>query len=373
MMAEAMGNRLPEDIVLHFFKALTNKGASLQNCSLVCSTWRTLALPLLFRMFYIKTSRQLLECMELMRNTPHIRPLILDIAFCNDIVHRRFFPVIESVVIDDADFIAFIHGFTRLQAIFCTGPTLVNIPLVLPGSSVTTLDIAARSITAEELSSIFEAAAGVIRYLILDDVTVQNQPSAVALSRLPTITMVALKELALMGFEEKLPFASHIQMPNLETLYCATWLSIFRECLPDLLKTLAIGWDLDQRNQARKPFDVENFSFRWLVRWERLDEMLYLIPKLTTPQNVQHIEIVFETTSSELPFEMDDLESIDKFETYILDLHRDGCLQKVTFTFEPSYVDIRCGDGLADRFAKLNPLGIVDVRVGLPSVLHNLR
>ncbi|KAF4574300.1 hypothetical protein EYR36_005633 [Pleurotus pulmonarius] len=130
---------------------------------------------------------------------------------------------------------------------------------------------------------------------------------------------------------------------------------------------------IDQRNQARKPFDVENFSFRWLVRWERLDEMLYLIPKLTTPQNVQHIEIVFETTSSELPFEMDDLESIDKFETYILDLHRDGCLQKVTFTFEPSYVDIRCGDGLADRFAKLNPLGIVDVRVGLPSVLHNLR
>ncbi|KAG9219644.1 hypothetical protein CCMSSC00406_0006034 [Pleurotus cornucopiae] len=324
-------------------------------------------------MFYIKTRRQLLECMELMRTAPHIRPLILDIAFCNDVPNLRSARGTESIVIDDADFTAFIHSFTHLEAIFCTGFTFVNIPLVLPGSSVTTLDLMERDIQAQELSSIFEAAAPMIRCLMLDTVRVRNPPNAVEMSRLSTITMVALKELALMGYAERLPFYSNIRMPNLEILYCATWRNIFREYLPDSLKTLAIGWDLDGRNQVCRPFDTENFYLRWLVRWETLDQILYLIPKLTIPRNIQHIEIVSETTSDKLPFNMDDLESVDKFESFILDLHQNGSLQKLTFTFEPSYMDIGCGDGLADRFTKLNPLGLVDVRVDLPSVLYNLR
>ncbi|KAF9490502.1 hypothetical protein BDN71DRAFT_1454195 [Pleurotus eryngii] len=230
-----------------------------------------------------------------------------------------------------------------------------------------------RSIQAQELSSIFEAAASMIRCLMLDSVRVLNPPNAVAMSRLPTITMVALNELALMGYEERLPFYSNIRMPNLEILYCATWLNTFRGYLPDSLKTLAIGWDLDGRNQVCRPFDTENFYLRWFVKWKTLDDILYLIPKLMIPRNIQHIEIVSETTGDELPFNMDDLESVDKFESFILDLHRNGSLQKVTFTFEPSYTDVRCGEGLADRFTKLNPLGLVDVRVDLPSVLYNLR
>ena len=93
-----------------------------------------------------------------------------------------------------------------------------------------------------------------------------------------------------------------------------------------------------------------------------MDEILDLSKRLAIPSKIQHLEIV-------LPY-LRDAETIDDFESFILDLHDNGSLRKLTFTFTSTHRDEPRGAGLADRLTKLGPLGILDVQEKAYSILH---
>lgn len=114
-----------------------------------------------------------------------------------------------------------------------------------------------------------------------------------------------------------------------------------------------------------RPFSVDNLSISWGRRWSlALDEISDLTERLAIPSKIQHLEIVLPIN---VPFDLHNAENsitetIDDFESFILDLHDNGSLRKLTFTFEPMCRDKR-GVGLVDWFVKLKPLGILDIRV----------
>ncbi|KAG9219638.1 hypothetical protein CCMSSC00406_0006040 [Pleurotus cornucopiae] len=309
--------RLPPELVLLVFKELGRGGRTRRNCSLVCNDWRTFSLPFLYRRLYIQSRRELLACMVMMKNAPHIRPLIQEISTIYDAPDAAD-PEDNSFDIDDADIREFVRGFVHLHTISSSGFTIFDIPPVLPGSLVTALCIHDRWVNAQELSLLFDASANTIRSLTLDEVAFRDPPPAGDLSQLPTINMAVLE-------------------------------------------------DREYGDDDYGPFSVTNLSIRWQHEWSLLDEISDLTCKLVLPYKIQHLEIV---SLYDIPFHFNDIEVIDDFETFILDLHDHGSLRKLTFTFEPMYGDEPRGVGLVDRFVKLKSLGILDVRVGSWSILH---
>lgn len=230
--------RLPPELVLLVLKELGRGGRTLRNCSLVCNDWRTFSLPFLYRRLYIQSRRELLACMVMMKNAPHIRPLIQEIATIYDAPDAAD-PEDNSFDIDDADIREFVRGFVHLHTISRSGFTIFDIPPVLPGSLVTALCIHDRWVNAQELSLLFDASANTIRSLTLDEVAFRDPPPAGDLSQLPTINMAVLEELVLRGYEG--PLYPNLRMPRLKVLSCKGWHGVFREALPDSLLTLAVS------------------------------------------------------------------------------------------------------------------------------------
>lgn len=232
--------RLPPELVLLVFKALDDDKCTLKSCSLVCNAWRSFSLPFLYRRLSINTRYQLLACMTFMRNAPHIRPYVR--------VLRSYYDVSEAadsedsaLAIDESDIISFIHGFTRLDAISRSAYPIFEIPDVLPSSSVTTLYIGDYSPDPQELVQLFQASASKIRTMTLNDIRIYNVPPTADTSQMPTITMVALEQLALSCSGERLPFYGKVKMPKLKVLWCTGWYSTLREDFPDSLVTLVVN------------------------------------------------------------------------------------------------------------------------------------
>ncbi|KAL4255321.1 hypothetical protein AB1N83_014160 [Pleurotus pulmonarius] len=359
-----MPGHIPAELVLLIFKLLGRGGETFKNFSLVCNAWRTLSLPFLYRSLCIETRRSLLACTTLMKNAPHIRPLIEEINIHYDPTYGDD-PEDNAIELDDADIKEFIRGFTRLHTLFCRGFVLLDIPLVLPTSSITTLYIQDRSFDAHELYMLLEASASVVRSLTLDDV-IAHRPTAVDISQMPAINMEALEELFLIRFDGLLP--TKLRTQRLKILWCKDWYDTLRDALPDSLVTLAIteDWGSDDQRQ----FSTENLSVAWGHRSSSLEAITNLITKFALPYKIRHLEVMLSSEGTlrwgTSPI---DLGIVDHFEAFILNLHNNGSLRKLTFTIEPTYWRIRGGVGVVDRFSKLTPLGIFDFRVDSRSVL----
>ncbi|KAF4600393.1 hypothetical protein EYR38_005018 [Pleurotus pulmonarius] len=320
-----------------------------------------------------------------MKNAPHIRPLIEEINIHYDLTYVDD-PEDNAIELDDADIKGFIRGFTRLHTLFCRGFVLLDIPLVLPTSSITTLYIQDRSFDAHELYMLLEASASVVRSLTLDDV-IAHRPTAVDISQMPAINMEALEELFLIRFDGLLP--TKLRTQRLKILWCKDWYDTLRDALPDSLVTLAIteDWGSSLRtfrhfltyivfcldytgSDDQRQFSTENLSVAWGHRSSSLEAITNLITKFALPYKIRHLEVMLSSEGTlrwgTSPI---DLGIVDHFEAFILNLHNNGSLRKLTFTIEPTYWRIRGGVGVVDRFSKLTPLGIFDFRVDSRSVL----
>lgn len=175
-----------------------------------------------------------------MRNAPHIYPHVRDFRTYYDVPEAAD-PEDNAIEINDADIRTFIHGFTRLDAISRSAFPIFDISDVLPGSSIATLYIGDYSPRPQDLVLLFQASASKIRTLTLNDVRTYSIPPTADTSQMPTITMVALEQLALLGCMERFPFFGKVQMPKLKVLWCDGWYSTLREDLPDSLVTLVVS------------------------------------------------------------------------------------------------------------------------------------
>lgn len=175
-----------------------------------------------------------------MRNAPHIYPHVRDFRTYYDVPEPAD-PEDNAIEINDADIRTFIHGFTRLDAISRSAFPIFDISDVLPGSSIATLYIGDYSPRPQDLVLLFQASASKIRTLTLNDVRTYSIPPTADTSQMPTITMVALEQLALLGCMERFPFFGKVQMPKLKVLWCDGWYSTLREDLPDSLVTLVVS------------------------------------------------------------------------------------------------------------------------------------
>ncbi|KAF4600399.1 hypothetical protein EYR38_005024 [Pleurotus pulmonarius] len=356
----------PNAICNREVQALDGDKRTLKSCSLVCNEWRTFSLPFLYRRLSINTRYQLLACMTFMQNAPHIRPYVRVLRSYYDVPEAAEaeddgLEISDSALeIDEGDIKSFIHSLTRLDGISRSAYPIFDIPDVLPASSVTTLYIGDYSPEPHEVIQLFQASASKIRTLIFHDIRIYNVRPAADTLHMPTITMGALEQLALSCSGKMFPFYGKVKMPKLKFLLCEGWYSTLREDFPDSLVTLVVNGVYD--HDYHRPFSVENLSINWDHRLSSLDEISDLSKRLAIPSKIQHLEIV-------LPY-LHDAETIDDFESFILDLHDNGSLRKLTFTFTSTHRDEPRGAGLADRLTKLGPLGILDVQEKAYSILQ---
>ncbi|KAG9223341.1 hypothetical protein PTI98_002029 [Pleurotus ostreatus] len=263
---------------------------------------------------------------------------------------------------DDDHIQSFLQAFPRLNALKCSSHLYNVVSHMLQQSPITTLHIdSSLSYDVKWFFHILRAGAATLKNLKLEDVDFRVRLSPRATPNDGKISMLALEELTVVECCN-LPFhITTVEMPNLKVLVCQVYdctdyLHILRTSLMTLVIEPTIEEPLDQ-NQII----VDNLCILWFPQHE-VGNVKATITSVCVPTRLAHLEVFLPSILLAHPFTT----SSDDLEAFVLRLHLDGSLGRVTVTVEdPSQPDIL--DGV---FKELNSLGILEIRVGKPPLLH---
>ncbi|KAL4262945.1 F-box domain-containing protein [Pleurotus pulmonarius] len=350
--------RLPPEIQHLIIQELQGNHDWLRNCSLVCKSWHKFCLPVLFRELVVVVD-DLRVYSSFLTNSPHLCPYIRKVTIeCGG-------PLDNSDIPEDLILKSILLGFPHLDELLCSSVLFATLSPILPQFFITKLYLEENLYSPCDLLPILEAVAPTVRSLTLQDFDFGDEVTDFGIKDgSGPICMPALEELALV-FCGDLPLSSKfIRMPNLKTLYCAGKDVAIGDNTPSSLNTLVVA-DVDVGDDF-KPFVVCNICIRWCDTdtHDLFGAVEYAIKTFTIPSKIKHIEIL-PTYLSTL---YSDRVELDRLEAYVLDLRRSGSFDRLTFSVaEESNLG---NESIDDRMPNLSNIGLLDIRIGRPSVLY---
>ncbi|KAF7440944.1 hypothetical protein PC9H_001293 [Pleurotus ostreatus] len=355
--------RLPPEIQSLIIQELEGNRDVLVNCALVCKSWHKLCLPVLFRELIIVVD-DLQACSSFLTSSPHLRPYIRKVTVeCGGPLDNRDIPeecILKSLLL----------GFPRLDELLCSSILFATLSSILSQLFITKLYLKEDLYSPRDLLPVLEAVAPTVRSLTLQDFDFSDVTDFGIKEGSGSIFMPVLEELAIVSCGN-LPLSSKfVRMPNLKTLYCAGEDVSLGDNIPSLLNTLVVA-DVNvagdsKRSDHFKPFVVDNLCIRWCDtdKHDLLGAVEYAVNTFTIPSKIKHIEIL----PSYLTTLFSERAELDQLEAYVLGLRRSGSFDRLTITVAE---DSNLGnEPIDDRLPNLSNLGLLDMRIGCPSVLY---
>ncbi|KAF7424592.1 hypothetical protein PC9H_009900 [Pleurotus ostreatus] len=357
---------LPPELIFLILRELRGYRGALEKCSLVCSAWREICIPFLFHDLRLFDSPSRIRAYRLlMFHAPHLRPHVQKLTLLS-----------PSMVMGEADsksdeerelLLSLIEALPKLNTLHSdvyswTDDWCLRIPRC---SSITALHIwdpyALTANTPPWLLKLLRETADTLRSLSLGGLFFKQVSLEGAVDGRVALPypMNALEALRIQTCYN-LPFHPEvITMPNLQVLECRKHRQMaFCESLPASLKTLVV----DTAFSGGLPISAENVC----LIGERMNNpsALLALSSLHSPTKIKHLELFLsrwiQITPHYVPISSEVLD-------FVLDLCQNGSLQEFIVTFSEG--DPRESMELDDKLSKLESLGVLNLRIGLPSQL----
>ncbi|KAL4262946.1 hypothetical protein AB1N83_000753 [Pleurotus pulmonarius] len=262
-----------------------------------------------------------------------------------------------------------------LDELNCPSILSDTLSFVLPQLPITKLYLALDTYSPPDPLPVLEAVASTLRSLTLQNLGFGDEESTVSpfdpRTRNAPICMTALEDLAVVSCV--IPLTSKLfRLPVLKTLYCEGEGVTLGDGVPSSLKTLVV---VDANT-------VDNFELRMVdnlcIRWREKERhsidiklagtVERVVSTLVVPSKIIHIEVLLPWSGITFRGK---LIKLDRLERYILDLHRSGILERLSITVENNLSPVqRHPHGIPDEQTSQSSLGLLDVRIGHPSVLY---
>ncbi|KAF4609133.1 hypothetical protein EYR40_001486 [Pleurotus pulmonarius] len=320
-------------------------------------SWHEPCLRVVARTFAIRERHLVARRMPL---PPHLRRYVRCI---------KLLVVLSPLPSDDIDvFLSFIRDLPHPNEFFAAFiPLTVVLSTIRAQSTITHLDLYRCSGSLMDLFRMLEASAETLSSLKL----AWFSPSDPHLSKdVKTISMLALRELTVSQCSLDSMRPDWIDFPNLKVLDFSDWSGhiVFRDCLPPSLNTLAVKARPEEYVPAKpcRPLSTENFCIRWEGQGTSLKPVEEAINNMAIPSQIKHLEILLFDAAN-LPTKHP---LLTEFESIILRFHQTGSLKKLTITQDDISKQPEKPESIASKFPQLRDLGLLDVRIGRPSVLH---
>ncbi|KAF4600347.1 hypothetical protein EYR38_004972 [Pleurotus pulmonarius] len=331
-MTHASSKMLPPEIITLVFEEFDYDVESLRKCSLVCKSWRSLALPFLFHHICLPDGETFLNAFHLLVvDAPHIGQYVREIM----IGQSSRYSQPGGVPLPEANkerLEALFLSLPRLKVLHCGFGAHLVMPPALVRPSITTLHIHGTIQPLSYFLMVLQSAAETIRFLTLRNMSYLAVPPGSLRWRTMSSPsrMLALEELCIVWCDGLSFPPSTLQMPNLRTLVLDNSDESILPCVPVSLETLVIHIDPDIPLPPNRLLNVENVvAFCYIIDADdQLSERA--LANFCVTSAIKRLEVMLlfldglNDTLSSFASMVD-----EGFETDMLRLHRHGSLQQV--------------------------------------------